>query len=140
MAKRKSLNLDVEKFRVFLCFGHDYLNDLAGHEPTPAEVRLAWSILGPEIMAGFASEPKRRAGSRPYGWWLCQQGYAYKPDAGEQRDFLEEHGLLTAEEQAVLAERDEKYKNVPYPADWKQREGIRDGGRHMNGHAQENEP
>src|SRR5258706_13597418 len=95
--------LHVERFRTLLSFGFDYFSDLGDYEPSQEELKQAWRVLGPEILADFETNPKQRAGTRPYGWRIFEQAFDHRPPRDEQLTYLTEHSLRTEAERRVLA-------------------------------------
>jgi hypothetical protein len=102
--------LHVERFRTLLKFGHDFFNELGDYSPSREELKQAWRLLGPELMQSFADNPMQRAGKRPYGFWIFDVGLDGRPSDDEQKQYLEQHGLLSEAERHVLAKRAERMK------------------------------
>lgn len=120
----------MERYRTVLMFQWDYFNDLNLPEQTTIlgwdELKGPWSELKGSIMADWVAD-KNNAGARPYAWWL-ERGLTGRLSRGQQRDFLEQHDLLSPEEKAVLEERDLQYKEVPgtgHNAEWLYENGYR---------------
>ncbi len=110
-----------------LVHGKIYSHDRDGAAfvfPGMVELEKIWTKAGPGITAEHIAE---RPGSRPWAWWkwtrpadLPAPGFTWnlndagrvggvphwnreRPDDFRQREYLELHGLLTADEQSALA-------------------------------------
>lgn len=105
--------IPIERFRTVLQFGpeRDYFGALRGYTPSLAELKAAWTQVGPEIMQDWEHNVWQRAGSRPWGWWIFESGLDDKPDYDSQPDWLREHRLLSIEEEQELAERARKLRS-----------------------------
>jgi len=99
------------KYRTVLMFQWDYFSEI-DHEPTMTELRQAWRELGPSILADFEANPKQRAGTRPYAWWIFEQGFDHRPSHEEQLEYLQSNGLLTETERRVLVARQRREEST----------------------------
>jgi hypothetical protein len=106
--KTRNPGVDLGRYRVALTFKHDFFGDLGGVVPRQDELKQAWRVLGPSIMASFLDDHPQHAGRRPWGFWVFDLGMDEAPDWDEQEKFLRQHDLLTPEEERVLAQRREQ--------------------------------
>jgi hypothetical protein len=108
IGKARNPAVDFGRYRVSLTFKHDFFGDLGGVIPRQDELKQAWRILRSSILDKFLLDHPQHAGRRPWGFWVFDLGMDEAPDWDAQERYLKQHGLLTPEEERVLAQRREQ--------------------------------